>query len=75
MPSTNYGVLKVAAATSGEVRVPGAEVRLTGEPGQRFGLLLTAGDFDGDGDIDLAVADYPVAGGAPAVHLFAGPLL
>jgi hypothetical protein len=43
------------------------------DPSFTGGVLLAAGDFDGDGIADLAVA--PESQGAPRVQIFAGPSL
>ncbi|MCA9492858.1 MAG: putative metal-binding motif-containing protein, partial [Myxococcales bacterium] len=68
------GVVYLFSGRAGEVLASEADAVLVGEPGERFGGLMTAGDFDGDGDIDLAVNSYPLGGGTTTVHLFAGPL-
>jgi FG-GAP repeat protein len=44
----------------------------TAEPGDRFGLALAAGDFNGDGDTDLAIAAPDEDNSLGVVHVLHG---
>lgn len=68
------GAVYLVSGRPGVVLASDADARFVGEPGQRFGAMLAAGDFDGDGVMDLAVGDAPLSGASTTVHLFAGPL-
>lgn len=79
-----FGDLVFAAGTGGGPRVAifdGRQLGMNGgpklvgdffalEPNLRNGVYVAAGDIDGDGKADLAVA--PSVGGAPRVRIFSG---
>ena len=60
----------------GELTAAGADINLGGPVGNGdFGAAVSAGDFDGDGVLDLAVgAPRSVFGGLPVVFVLPGPL-